>query len=510
MEPSTTKKQKIQTIRELMDERINQGKNLFHKNKENKLLQENYEAIKEAIFELMLRNVSEDDLSYVIKKISSSDYSMTTISVIFYRMKKLNKHMKQIKNRGVALTSDIIGFVEHFTSAVDSKQAEIDVAVGGLNITIPSRNDQEPIFNKQQDKETKINTIRYLINKVINNSPTSLKFLATIREKHNKIEEPMSKLILTHATNKDLDKMTEVLSNIEHQSAQAMRSFNKNLDKIIEREYIDTKDISDIMNSLIERNTVLNNEEIADKLKLAMSSFENKYDIAPITVYKQATYVSADQLFGESLDNKQPITTQTQQSQNVQDTNIEINPEPTRTTNEKINTIEPSATRDDKIKIIRSLTDELFLNTCSNENKEQYKSVEEGYKQTIKPMLTTLSKYANDENLDDVIDFCKLLSTKNKINSPKTIECLKTEFNNITQQGYVGVDDIFTILHRVSMIEVSVDLDDLESRLKFADMHDKFEYHVYKFRHHTEPITTLTNQPQNTTETNKINKEINK
>ena len=160
--------------------------------------------------------------------------------------------------------------------------------------------------------------------------------------------------------------------------------------------------------------------------------------------------------------------------------------------------MEPITTKEQKIEIIEKLMDELML-TDSDIQTRDYKNMQEGYIQTKEFMLKLISSNASDKNLDDVIEVVSALLKENTIYSTKTIKLLNENFNNILKKRFCLLDDVFEMLY------VTRNEGNTEMRHKILDMIDNFtsEHHIFW-------IDSLTNQPQNTTETKQVNQQIKK
>ena len=483
MEPSTTKNEKVETIGQLFNEFIDSAN--ITKLATRRQAKQAYKKIEKPALECISKNTSDENLDYmitVLEHVISNPIGMANGGFNKPLLELPDKVEKAIK-QGYISTKDIKKIM------VDSFAFEIEIEFllgADLSGKVPRlifeklhavmfemRDDddkKEPILiTEEQYRKIKVITIAELIDKIISKSPVSSNFLATIKEKYNKVEEPMLELISRNATNKNLDDIIKVFSGIKHKSAQAMRCLAEDLDKINEKKYITTQDISDIMTSLIKEKTLDSPIALqrASELESVISEFKNN-DTGVII-----------------LDNY----------------NMKL----------------LSATRNEKIDTIGNLMDEAIDDIMSEvslgiisanwdhghiENKEEIlqivKSVQEKFQQVKKPMLELMLRNFVEDDFNKVIETFSFRAAhldwytpniqKNMIDLNKCLDSIIKKQSIATEDLKEVVQEFFT---------------ELDMRQEIID---KFS----KLKDDKEPITTLINQPQNTTETNKNFQQINK
>ena len=639
MEPNitATTNEKINIIRDLMDNTIDRYKNLRYRDQINTSLKENYEATKEAILGLMLRNVSGHYLSNIIEEIISSfDDETTSLLGIFNRMKKLNTDMTAIKNRGFASASNIINFVECFTDILNESYGN----ARNLEIVILNPNDTQPIARlnnqpyeidlnernfrinlaemdifswrdvKKEVKKININEqmdiIRDNINRILNvtsaryfkiDSKTHVfNIMEYVKKRYTIVEDSFLNLLSnTLNNNMSSDNILKQLSDIfyreinnaEHLHIQdielRMTLLNNILEEVIKKQQIETKDLQRIIQNFVSNTRevplivfknlkdctvpvfVVPSEKAIENIRSLMDEIVDKYkdlrdrrgkknkllkedyeatkeailelmlrNVSPyylnclvekivffqdqiecqntilifnimntlnkhMTKIKNKGFASASDIseFVECFSDKIGYVS-TDEIGYVSTDDLYIQNIKMRILNP--NDKEPIATlisEPNKKYVIAEFMNELMLNSFTNTENKECQEMKEAYMQTRYAILAVACRNFDDNDLDCLIKILPDLIQTNTLSSNASIKNLNELFSDMISTKHAYQDDLLHILHIIQ--------NDVQKKRDIESMADKLSN-----KPDQEPITTLINQPQNTTETNKNFQQINK
>jgi hypothetical protein len=309
---------------------------------------------------------------------------------------------------------------------------------------------------------------------IVNNIDSMLFFMSSDMARYQKIKLPILRIIERNFVDDDLDKVYKLILFSSNPFQFAKITIIDQLTKDIESKgYVSIQHVSGIITQLINDPQAYESTGFSRDNPM-LSNFKNPNDKELIISIQH-----------------------NQQSQNLRDINIEINPE--------IN---------QKIQLFRELMYKNIEAYCSININNQYtkysKVFEENYKDIAEPMLKLMSRNFNSSSLDfmlgDLSWNLNFLQKVEKSNNSTAYDSINSDMLKLNRQIGSCKNQKYIDIHRTLIF---IDTFTNNSSVKAPHWRQILIDGCFN-KNDKEPITTLANQPQNTTETKQINQQINK